>query len=248
MFGIFSKKKKKQTIDPEAIQPLTVDIHSHLLPGLDDGAATMDETLTMIREFVRLGYRKLVTTPHVMGDFYTNTKEDILSKLAEVKTRLKEEQIDIELEAAAEYYLDESLIEKLQKEEPLLTFGDKYLLFETSYMNASSFLKEAVFMMQTQGYKPVMAHPERYVYLFNAYEELTELSKMNVLLQINANSLFGYYSKASQKQAERLIDDGLVAFVGSDCHKIKHLNTLAEGRDEYYFRKVLTQSVLNNTL
>lgn len=250
MFFSFLKKfsKKKENINPEDIRPVYTDIHSHILPGIDDGAKDVDESIKMIREFVDMDYKKLIMTPHIMMDVYKNTPEIIKEKLVLLQEKVKEENINIDLDIAAEYYLDEGFLQKLNNEEPLLTFGDNYLLFETSYMNPSILMNEAVFLMQSQGYKPVLAHPERYTYLSNKYEELVELREKGVYLQLNILSLTGYYSAVSQKMAERLIDDKLISFIGSDCHKPKHAQRMSENQTEYYLKKALTLDLLNNTL
>ncbi len=247
MFGFF--KKKKQSLSFEGLTPIQADMHSHLLPGIDDGSQNMEESISMIRELVDMGYKKLITTPHIMSDFYKNTPEIILGKLEEVRAELIKQNIDVELGAAAEYYLDEGLLSKLENKEKLLTFGDNYLLFETSYMNESQQLDSAVFMMQSQGYKPVMAHPERYVYLFGKFEKLQKIYDRGVLLQVNVNSLTGYYSKPSKMMAEELVQKGMVSFIGSDCHKDKHLEVLKEARKTKAYHSLLTQNcLLNNQL
>ncbi len=224
-------------------------MHSHLLPAIDDGVENYDQAVKAVQELVAQGYKKLITTPHIMGDFYRNTPEIIYDKLDKLQNILDTMGIEVEIEAAAEYYLDESFVRKLENQEPLLCFGEKkYLLFETSYINASPYLEHVVFMMQSQGYTPVLAHPERYIYLFENYEKLPELRRKGVHLQININSLVGYYSKASQMIAERLIDDQLISFMGTDCHGMRHIKHLKNASKRNYFRRALSGELLNNTL
>ena len=245
--SLFGRKKKKQktNIDFSKLPAVTVDVHSHLLPGIDDGAQNMEESIEMIRRFVDMGYTKLVATPHVMSDFYRNTTETILAKRDEVREALVAEGIDIAFDAAAEYYLDEGLVDKLRNKEPLLTFGDNYLLFETSYMNASANLVQAVFMMQSQGYKPVMAHPERYTYWFGKFDKIREVWEKGVHMQVNLMSLTGYYSKPSKEIAEKLIDENMVSFVGTDCHRSKHQDVLDRARSSEYYAKALQLPLKN---
>jgi protein-tyrosine phosphatase len=246
---MFNWFKKKITPDQSTISVPETDIHSHLLPGIDDGAESMEQTVELIRGFAELGYKRLITTPHIMGDFFRNTPEIISAKLEEVRNTLITEQIDISIDAAAEYYLDESFIARLENAEPLLTFGDRYVLFETSYMNEPVYLKDIIFLLKAANYQPVLAHPERYMYLFNNPKKLEEIAATGVHLQINMLSLSGYYSKQSQKIAERLIDAEMVSMIGSDCHKMKQQQTLIDtiGNSKYY-RKVLQQSLLNHSL
>jgi tyrosine-protein phosphatase YwqE len=212
MFRLFSKSSTSQKL------PFLVDIHSHLLPGLDDGVKSMEETIYILKSLQKLGYQKVITTPHVMSDHYPNTTEDIIIKLAEVKKAVEKSGLRIQLEAAAEYYLDEQLISSLSERKKLLTFHGNYLLFETSFLNKPAFLEEAVFNMNTNGYQPVLAHPERYVYLQSNKQLLQQLKNMNVLFQVNLLSLFGYYSPDIRKSAINLIKSGFVDFIGTDCH------------------------------
>jgi protein-tyrosine phosphatase len=240
--NFFSKKEDK------ALPPLYVDMHSHLLPGIDDGAESMEDSIIMIKELVSLGYKKLITTPHIMGDFFKNTPEIIHSKLDELKKAVAAEGIDIQLEAAAEYYLDEWFMAKLKTPEKLLTFGDKYLLFETSYINESSILNEVIFQMKAVGLRPVLAHPERYPYLYPDFDKCRGIYEKGVLFQININSLSGYYSKASQEFAKKLIDNEMVNFVGSDCHGIRHIEALKKSQQTKYYTKALELNLFNNNL
>jgi tyrosine-protein phosphatase YwqE len=163
-------------------------MHSHILPGIDDGAKNMEQSLSLIGELIDMGYRKLTATPHIMGDFYKNTPAIIHEKLIKVQQAVNQKGWNIELKAAAEYYLDEWFMEKLRREEPLLTFGNGYVLFETSYINPPVQLHEAIFLMKSQNYKPVLAHPERYIYFHENFNKIKELYEMGVLLQININS------------------------------------------------------------
>lgn len=245
MFSIFKPKPKTYG----TIKPITVDMHSHLLPGIDDGVQTYEQSIEIIKQLIAQGYKKLIVTPHIMHDFYRNTPEVILDKLDKLQDIIHTMGLDIELEAGAEYYLDEAFVRKLERQESLLCFGEKrYLLFETSYINSSPYLEHVVFMMQSQGYMPILAHPERYIYLFDNYEKLVELQRKGVYLQVNINSLVGYYSKSSQRIAERLIDDHLVSFLGTDCHGMKHMKHLKNASQRNYFRKALSGELLNNTL
>ncbi len=244
IFSLF-KRKKNST---EYVSPLTVDMHSHLLPGIDDGSADFDQSIALIQKFVELGYKKLIMTPHVMGDFYKNTPEIIVDKLDKLTDIVKNLGLPIELGAAAEYYLDESFMERLDKQEKLLSFGDQYVLFETSFMNSSPYIDTAVFQLQSLGYKPVLAHPERYTYFFENTTKLYELQERGVHLQVNLNSLAGYYSKPSKLIAEKLIADRKVSFLGSDCHGERHLAVLQQVKATEYYKKALSLDLLNHTL
>jgi len=221
-------------------------MHSHLLAALDDGVKTPEEALEIIQQFYRLGYRKLITTPHIMSDYYRNDPAGIKAKLTELRSRLAQQNIPMEMEAAAEYYLDEELILKVENKEKLLTFGNNYLLFETNFLNEPYQLNDFIFKVITQGYKPILAHPERYGYM--TLEKAEELHDRGVLLQINIPSLIGFYSKPIQRLAIKLIEKGWVDMLGSDCHTSLHMQVMEEAIQDKNFRKAVDLPLLNNSL
>jgi len=243
VFSIFNRTKPKKSV-----RPLLVDVHSHLIPGIDDGSSSMEESLELIKRMSELGYQKIITTPHVMNDFYPNTTEDIRIRVERLRTHVESAGIDMEIDAAAEYYLDEHMMQMLEEKKELLTFGDNYLLFETSFLNEPAYLREGIFQIISNGMKPVMAHPERYVFVQNRPEMLEDLMDRGLLLQINTISLSGYYSKGAKKMAEFLIDQKAVSFLGTDCHNQRHLDMMGETVDLKYFDKALQLDLLNNFL
>jgi hypothetical protein len=247
--GFFSTIfKKSQPNEPIDFSVIGVDMHSHFIPGIDDGAKTMKDSVEMITAMAEFGYRKVITTPHIMGDFYKNTPSIINSGLEQVRRAVQEAGVEIDIEAAAEYYFDYELEGKLENER-LLTFGDNYLLFEVSYMNAPDNLDGLIFRMQTGGYKPVLAHPERYPYWFRDMKNFEKLKDKGVLFQLNLNSLTGHYSPATQKIAEQMIEKGWYEFVGSDCHHSGHLELLKKARNSSALRKLVESGkLLNSTL
>ena len=242
---MFNWLKKKNDNNPPALQ---VDIHSHLLPGLDDGVKTFEEALTILRHFKALGYKKVITTPHVMSDIYRNTSESILEKSKALSLMIKQENLDIELQTAAEYYLDEVLLSRVVNNTPLLTFGDRYLLFETNFLTEPLNLKEFIFQAATKGYRLILAHPERYIYLHKNFEKVQDLLTRGVLLQVNISSLTGYYSKQAQRMSYELIDRGWVHMLGSDCHHFPHAELLTRAHRNNHYQKALTLPLLNNSL
>ncbi|WP_400192322.1 tyrosine-protein phosphatase [Hymenobacter sp. B81] len=233
-----------------SLAALGTDMHSHLLPGLDDGAETLEQSVELLRQMQQLGYRKLVMTPHIMGDFYRNTPEGIRGALAALRTVAADNGIELELECAAEYYLDESLTRKLEQGQELLSFGGerRYLLFETSYINEPFNLNEIVFGLKAAGYQPVLAHPERYTYLYGRFEELARIREQGVLLQLNLNSLVGYYSPSAKRVAEKLIDAGLIDLAGTDMHHLKHASALQRVLQSSYLPRLLALPLLNRDL
>ncbi len=226
----------------------TTDLHSHLLPGIDDGVQDLEESLEVIKGFVNLGFKKLITTPHIMHDFYKNDAAIIMARLQEVREALAAGNINITLEAAAEYYLDEFFLELIGSDTPLLTFGDNYVLFELSFTNKPLNIKEAIFNLQTRGYRPVLAHAERYLYFHRQDNLLQELYDSGVFLQLNLLSLSGYYSAEVKKMAARLLNRKMIRFIGSDCHNARQLMAVGKTLNSAVMNPVARQNLLNQTL
>jgi len=221
----FLKKKKAELRKPD-YSLLRADVHSHLLPGIDDGSPDLETSIELIRGMKELGFKKLITTPHILWDMYKNTTAIIFEKLETVRNQLAEEQIDIQLEAAAEYFIDDHLAELLVKKEPLLTFGNKMVLVEFSMVSQPFELKKILFEMQMQGYQPVLAHPERYIYFERNKNIYDELKSAGYLFQLNALSLNGYYGNSVMKLARYLATNKYYDLVGTDLHHFGHLNAM----------------------
>ncbi|WP_422007514.1 tyrosine-protein phosphatase [Roseivirga pacifica] len=244
LFSLF--KRNKNTI-PD-LGPIEVDIHSHLVPAVDDGIQSIEQGLAILREMEVLGYKKVITTPHTMWGSYDNTPESILGGLEKIKQAAKTEGISITMEAASEYFLDEHFMERLESGQQILTFGKNYVLLETGFINEPPHLKEASFHLTMKGYKMVYAHPERYMYLQNNDKLIEELLDRDIVFQLNAVALTGCYSKPVQKLAERLIDMGAIRMVGTDCHNMGHINLLKEATKTKYWQKLIKLDLINNSL
>lgn len=241
---IFQSNKKYPPID---FSVFNADMHSHLIPGIDDGAQNIEDAIEIIKKFKKLGYTKLVTTPHVMSDYYKNTPQIILDGLKQLKSELKAQNIEIDITAAAEYNLDDGLGALIEKNQ-LLTFGKNYVLFELPFIQEPNNLQEIIFSLQTSGYQPVLAHPERYGFWYKNLSIFSELKSKGVLLQLNLLSLTGHYSPETKKIAEYLVDNDLIDFVASDCHRIEHLNILEEYCTSKYFNILVQKQLLNTTI
>jgi protein-tyrosine phosphatase len=243
---MFNWLKKKDT--PSPAEALRIDIHSHLLAGIDDGVKSVEQAEEIVKHFQQLGYSKLITTPHVISDSYRNTPEIIKEKLQELQMHLRKVNVDVEIQAAAEYYLDDYVFKLVEEDKEMLTFGKKYLLFETNFLTEPLNLKEFVFMATVKGYKLILAHPERYQYIYQNIDKARDLMDRGVLLQMNINSIAGYYGAEVQSTAKKLIDRGWVHFLGSDCHHMQHAKLIGEAQSMKYFQKALSLPILNNTL
>jgi tyrosine-protein phosphatase YwqE len=247
LFDLIRRSPSKRN-EPLDLKWMKVDMHSHLIPGIDDGAKTVEESLELIRILHGFGLKKLIMTPHVMSEFYRNSPEVILEGLEQLRNAVAKEGIAIELEAAAEYYIDEIFFEKIEKKQKLLTFGGNKILVETGFLSKPQILIETFFQLEMAGYQPVYAHPERYLYLHQDSEFLDSLADRNIFFQLNLLSLTGYYSKPIKKFAEKLIDRGLIKLIGTDCHNIRYLEALERLPQEKYYHKLMDLTLLNPDL
>ena len=205
-----------------------VDIHSHLLPGIDDGAKDLDQSIELIREMASYGMVNFITTPHVLGDVYPNSSATIKEKLALVREELTKRNLtDININAGAEYMLDEQFSKLLEKDD-LLPLKDHYLLVEMSYFNAPINLYEVLFQIQLKGYIPILAHPERYNFYHDNFEHYYKLKKAGCLFQLNLLSLTEQYGKNVKKISQKLLANKLYDFVGTDAHHMQHVTLLKE--------------------
>ncbi len=235
---------------PPPFTRVRVDIHSHLIPGIDDGAADMAESLQLIQELQSLGFKKLITTPHVMSDAYRNTPAIILGGLGKLRQALKNEGIEIEIEAAAEYYLDEWFIKNLDHSE-LLSFGGekRYLLFETSYTDRPLSLQHTIFRLKTMGYSPVMAHPERYHYFWK-HEDVSPIQTLRergALMQVNLSSFAGTGGRRAARISREMAKKGLIDFIGTDLHRLAQIASVRKAfKVSRELRQLSTQGTLLN--
>jgi tyrosine-protein phosphatase YwqE len=232
----FKRSPKKQ-------KPLISDFHSHLIPGIDDGVKGYSAALEIIQELKKAGVRQVVTTPHISQHAYPNAAENILNQFASLREIVSQHAPEIDMQVAAEYYLDESFQQQLARKEPLLTFGRKHLLFETNYLSEPFQMKEVVFQLVTQGYRPMLAHPERYHFL--TVEKAADLRSRGVNLQLNLLSLIGFYSQPVQKLAEKLVDAKLINAVSSDFHQPAQAKLLSRVTGTKYFERALDLPLIN---
>ncbi|HBF87908.1 MAG TPA: hypothetical protein DDX39_04620 [Bacteroidales bacterium] len=243
--GFFDFLNKNITKLLPDLSIIGTDIHSHLIPGIDDGSKSVEESLMLIHELYELGYHKIVTTPHIMSDYYKNTPEIILAGLERLRRELEILKLPVTIEAAAEYYLDYEFQKKIGTEK-FLTLGDNYILFELSYLSPPQSIENVIFNLQTNGYKTILAHPERYIYWNNNFEMYERLKDRDVYFQININSLSGEYSPSSKKTVETLIKKNMVDFIGSDLHNMHHIETIKTLLDNKHLIKLIESGKLLN--
>lgn len=238
----------KKDVYPK-ISTLNIDMHSHLIPSIDDGSKSIEDSLEILHLMSNLGYKKVITTPHIMMDKYPNSKDTILSGLDSLQKAVKADGMDIIVDVGAEYYMDENFYNYLENDDVLTIGDDNYILFETSYFSKPIYFEELIYKMQVKGYKPILAHPERYRYISNPKDEFLRLKELGVYLQLDINSLGGHYGKLAKKHAQIMVKMGIVDFLGSDIHYRKQTSFLKNifGTKEY--RDIfLKNKILNDRL
>jgi len=238
MFSIF--KRKRQQADLSWMQ---VDMHSHILPGLDDGCQDVDMSKHLLMRLQELGLSQFYFTPHIFQEMYPNTKETIALAFEQLHAQVGQENMDF----AAEYMVDSAFAQLLQNPEvQLLTLPGKHVLIEMSYIEESKQIEKAVFDLLIAGYKPILAHPERYVYYHQRTDRIRYLREIGCLLQVNLLSVFGYYGSQEQRVARHLLEKGDVDLIGTDVHHERHVNALSHAlqrEDAYsYFKKCNIQN------
>ncbi len=223
MFSFFSRK---QSSPKNALSHIGIDMHNHLLPGIDDGSPDSQTSLLLAEGLHQLGYTKMICTPHILSDLYPNNPSTIAHAHQELSAVLNPVHPQFSTLYAAEYMVDYDF-EAIVNSQNVLFFGkEKYVLIEMSYLVESPNLRKMIFELLTKGYQPILAHPERYGYLHHRFNEYEEIRDAGCYLQINILSLIGYYGPDPRKIAEKLIDHNLIQWVGTDMHHLKHLEAL----------------------
>ena len=237
MFSFF----KKTPLPNFPFHALASDLHSHILPGIDDGSPDPETSIALIKGMQDLGFQEFTGTPHVMEDLYRNNTESILQAHHLLQQRIQAEGMSMEVRPAAEYLVDGNFEQLLQDRTPLLTIKDNWVLFEISFIQPPRQLKPIIFELQLQGYQPVLAHPERYGYYHARKTALEELHHLGCYFQSNLLSFSGYYGVAAQQAAEFLAEKGLTSILGTDLHHQRHLEALRELKLTNGLKKVLAK-------
>jgi len=234
----FFKKKQKENYSFVDIG-LTADVHSHILPGVDDGSQDEAQSLAILEELSRLGVRKVILTPHVSRSMFPNVAADLQVRFAAFTASLPETiRSQMQFHLASEYMVDEFFVSGSDR----LCWPDgKHILIEMSYYERSREIREAIFNLQMDGLQPVLAHPERYVFYQKAFDkktgvqELQEIFDSGCKLQLNVMSLTGAYGEASLAVVHWLLDNDMYSFIGTDVHarrQIDHFTGFHISRDE----------------
>lgn len=243
MFSFFKRKDKASS--GSDYFPIKTDMHSHILPGIDDGSPDLKTSIELIKGLLALGVNKSIATPHIIGDMFRNNPETIGNALDALKKELVRQKINFDVSAAAEYMLDSYFYELLNKGNPLLTIRDKMILTEFSYASRPDDPGKLSFAIITAGYTPILAHPERYPYYYGNLKMIHHLADLGFLLQVNLLSLTGYYGKEAAKVSQYIIKNDLASFVGTDLHHDRHMQALSDSRNRELFRKLLSHREWN---
>jgi tyrosine-protein phosphatase YwqE len=225
-----------------------IDIHSHILPGIDDGSKSLEMSIELLTKMKEYGVVNFVFTPHILEGLWENTPSTInksFDKLQNIVSKSRDLS-DLTMSFAAEYMLDNNF-QKILKNKDILTIKDSFVLIEMSYLNPPINLFEMLFDIQMAGYKPILAHPERYNFLHNSFDEYYKLKDAGCKFQVNLLSLTNYYGKHVNKAAAKLIKNNLIDFVGSDAHHHNHLNALQKIEDKKILKNIIPL-IKNNTL
>ena len=217
-------------------------MHSHLVPGVDDGAKDTENSIELIRGLRELGFQHLITTPHTLGDIHPNTKETLQRSYTLLKKKLSPE---IKIALSSEYYLDELFHDQLLNN-GLMPLPGNRLLIEFSQISRPHNLEEIIFNLRIKGYQPVLAHPERYLFFHKNFDYFTRLKEMEVEFQVNALSLTKHYGSHIKSVAEKLIDKEMIDFIGTDVHHMQHIHVLKQVPTTKYFARLIDSKLLKN--
>jgi protein-tyrosine phosphatase len=238
-------RKKSTTTD---FSSLYCDMHSHLIPGIDDGVPDIDTSIKLITGLMNIGYKKIITTPHVMWDLYKNNNEIIQSGWEAVKNEIDNKKLPIDFYAAAEYFIDDHFDKLVDDDSPLLTLKGNMVLVEFSFVQEPAELKKIIFKLQIKGYQPVVAHPERYLYFGANKNWYEEIKNAGCLFQINLLSLIGFYGKAPLELSQYLIKKKFIDLLGTDLHNERHLEALQNYPAMDLISKLVDTGLIQNHL
>lgn len=243
MFTFFKKKQ------PEKLWFKT-DIHCHILPGIDDGSPSVERSLELVERMQGWGIERIFASPHITHGTFPNTAETIGAARVALQEALDANGSTLQLSNSAENRLDE-LFDENHAAGRLITLPGDRLLVENSFVQEPMGFDELMFKLQLEGFSPILVHPERYSFYYDHPERYEAIHNAGVELQINLLSLAGYYGKDEKRFAERLIDKGLVDYIGTDLHNLRHadcIDAYLGSRDFHRHRKALEGVVKNESI
>ena len=238
MFSFF--KRKPLISDLEWLQ---VDMHAHILPGIDDGAKTLEQSLLLLERLHAIGLSSFHFTPHIFSEMYPNDHATVSAAYALLKPHIPS---GIQSSYAAEYMIDSSFEKLYTKPSELLLLPNQHILVEMSYIQESHSVDEVMFQLKVQGLKPILAHPERYVYYHGELAKIKRFRDAGILLQVNILSLIGYYGSREKKAAQWLAEQGWIDLLGTDVHHERHVQAIEKSLQQEDLEKILRKCTIKN--
>ena len=220
MFSIFNKTRNQKLFNG------LIDFHNHILPGIDDGSKSADESLKMLDVYEALGIKKIFASPHIYKDLYPNTTEEINDSYDSFSKASKNHKVILS-GYLAEYMIDEYFLNDIEKKKKFLTCFGNHVLVEMPFFGEIKVLNKVLFLLQTEGYYPILAHPERYTFI-QSVDDIKKIKRTGVKMQLNALSLIGLYSKESENKAKLFLKNRLYDSVCTDAHNVSQLKKLQE--------------------
>ncbi|MBJ2184022.1 MAG: hypothetical protein JFR38_05845 [Muribaculaceae bacterium] len=240
MFSFFRKKT------PVGLW-VSTDIHCHILPGIDDGSPTVERSIELVERMQEWGLKRIFASPHVTQGSFCNTPETIGAARRRLQEALDQRGNGLVLGNSAEYRLDDLFAEHRAKG-ILQTLPGKRLLVENSFVQEPMGFDNLLFDLQVDGFSPILVHPERYYYYYATPERYRAIHNAGVEFQINVLSLSGYYGKDERRMAEKLIEMGLVDYIGTDLHGRRHVESISAylGSRDYKRHRGALEKVVKN--
>lgn len=243
MLSIFKKNREAQPLF------FHTDIHCHVLPALDDGSPDIETSLRLVDRMASWGLKRIIASPHVTDSTFPNNPSTVAPALDKLRKALAQAGADVQLANSAEYRVDD-LFARHRADGILMPLPGNYLLIENSFMQEPWNIDQVIFDLQVDGFRPILAHPERYSYYWDNKARYKALHAAGANFQINLLSLAGHYGKDEKKIAEMLIDEGLVDFIGTDIHRDAHLESIDRylASKDYLRHRSALQPVLKNDI
>ena len=230
-----------------------IDFHSHILPNIDDGSRNIDQSVQIIREAQDAGFSKIIATSHYIEEYYECNEQDRKQLIEQIKKQVS----DVDIVLGNEIFFTENMIELIREKKASTINNSRYILFELPMNSRPMNVKEIVYKLIEEGYVPIIAHPERYIYVQENIEYVKELAEMGALFQSNYGSIIGMYGKKAEKTMKKLLKENLIQFLGSDVHYenqiytkidkcIKKIKKILSDEELEKLTTINAQKVLNN--
>jgi protein-tyrosine phosphatase len=225
MFDFFFLNKQRKSIFSALFDIIEVDIHSHLIPAVDDGSPDLATSIGLIKQMQDFGIKKIITTPHI-SELYPNSNDAILDGLFRLKKALTSQGVELELTVAAEYMVNDIFERMILDDLPLLTLPERYILIEIPHISEPANFYKVLSLLTKKGYKPILAHPERYRFYNRNLFDYEKIKSYGCFFQMNILSIIGYYGHSINECAWSLLNNKMIDFVGSDIHNDRHISAI----------------------